>query len=56
MQRLRLTRALAAVCLTAAALTGCGGNDDGGKAPTDSVTTPTPQPETPQAVDKRCAP
>lgn len=54
MQRMRLTRVLLAVCLTAAALAACGGNDDGNTTPTNPGTPGNP--ETAQPVDKRCAP
>ena len=54
MQSMRLTRVLLAVCLTAAALSACGGNDD----PAAPSNPPTPgNPSTPaQPVEKRCAP
>lgn len=53
MQSMRLTRVLLAVCLTAAALSACGGNDDDSKPATVKPTDPaTPT----QPVEKRCAP
>ncbi|WP_180863087.1 hypothetical protein [Cupriavidus pauculus] len=53
MQSMRLTRVLLAVCLTAAALSACGGNDDGPANPSN----PSNPGGTPsQPVEKRCAP
>ena len=52
MQSMRLTRVLLAVCLTAAALSACGGNDDGPASPSNPASPSTPS----QPVEKRCAP
>jgi ABC-type oligopeptide transport system substrate-binding subunit len=52
MQSMRLTRVLLAVCLTAAALSACGGNDDSASAPSNPANPSNPS----QPAEKRCAP
>lgn len=55
MQSTRLTRVLLAVCLTAAALSACGGNDDGPASPSNPSNPGNPSNPS-QPVEKRCAP
>lgn len=54
MQNKRLIKALAVVCMTAAALVACGGSDDSQPAPT-TPTNPT-TPTEPAKPELRCAP
>lgn len=55
MQSMRLTRVLLAVCLTTAALSACGGNDDSPAAPSNPAQPGNPSTPS-QPVEKRCAP
>ncbi|MEG0052613.1 MAG: hypothetical protein RR715_05065 [Comamonas sp.] len=54
MSHLRLIKALTLACLTALALTACGGNDD--EQPVAPPQKPAPDPSQPVKPELRCAP